>query len=59
MSDPLYTVRDHLERIEEKLDKAVDDHEQRIRILERWKYALPASVITGLVSGIIVISNIH
>lgn len=24
------------------------DHEQRIRMLERWRYALPASFVVGL-----------
>lgn len=35
-------------RIENKVDKALDDHEFRLRGLERWRYAIPASVIGAL-----------
>lgn len=30
--------------------KSLGDHETRIRQLERWKYALPASLIASLAS---------
>jgi hypothetical protein len=29
-------------------DQLHTDHEQRLRMLERWRYALPASVVVGL-----------
>lgn len=35
-------------RIEVKLDKAVDDHEIRLRALERWRYALPTSLVLAV-----------
>jgi hypothetical protein len=28
------------------------DHEQRIRSLEKWRYAIPASLIIALAAGI-------
>jgi hypothetical protein len=31
--------------------KSVPDHEVRLRALERWRYALPASVLAALVSA--------
>lgn len=37
-----------LENIESKIDKALDDHEVRIRSLEKWMYALPASLVLSI-----------
>jgi len=34
-----------VERVESKLDKAIDDHEQRLRRAERWIYALPPTLL--------------
>jgi hypothetical protein len=46
---------ERLARIETKLDlyivNGIQDHENRIRQLERWKYAIPASVLTGITSA--------
>ncbi|MEV4321006.1 hypothetical protein AB0J37_02105 [Microbispora rosea] len=58
-------VRDRLTRIEGKLDllgmqqstssaasdRTHSDHEQRLRALERWKYALPITAAGALVTG--------
>lgn len=58
-------VRDRLTRIEGKLDllgmqhttstaaseRIANDHEQRLRALERWKYALPITAAGALVTG--------
>lgn len=32
--------------------KDINDHEQRIRALEAWRYALPASAVLGLLGSI-------
>lgn len=32
--------------------KDINDHEQRIRALEAWRYALPASAILGLLGSV-------
>ena len=32
-------------------DRLLTDYETRLRALERWRYALPTSVILGLVSS--------
>jgi hypothetical protein len=37
------------DRDEEK--KTSDDHEGRLRSLERWKYMLPPTLVTALVSA--------
>lgn len=37
-----------LQRMELRLDTVTGDHEQRLRDLEKWKYALPFSTITAL-----------
>lgn len=39
-----------LSRIESKLDRAMDDHERRLRSVERWMYALPPTLILALAS---------
>jgi hypothetical protein len=52
--DP-HHMRERLVRIETKLDlyivNGIQDHETRIRQLERWKYAIPASILTGITSA--------
>ena len=37
------------DRDEEK--KSRDDHEGRLRALERWKYMIPPTLVTALISG--------
>ncbi|MEU4579985.1 hypothetical protein [Nonomuraea sp. NPDC023979] len=32
--------------------KTDDDHERRIRLLEQWRYALPASLILAVASAV-------
>lgn len=51
-----------LTQIEAKLDELVrvnkkrgEDHETRLRSLERWKYALPASFFGTLVAALVAI----
>lgn len=49
-------VVDRLARIEVKLDEALKtrtDHENRLRLLERWKYTLPAALLTSVISGVV------
>ena len=44
----------HLEAIDQRnlaSDKSLADYENRIRALERWRYALPASILLGLGSA--------
>lgn len=51
-------VVDRLARIEVKLDEIRHDradHESRIRTLERWKYALPATFLTAVISALVTI----
>lgn len=36
-----------LNRMEERLERVVDDHEGRLRRLERWSYALPPTIVTA------------
>lgn len=33
----------------------ITDHEERLRLLERWKYALPGSLLLALMSTVAVI----
>lgn len=66
IEDKLDHASDHTEggdsrlvRIEIKLDHVIDtlkevktDHEGRIRQLERWKYALPASAVAAAIAAL-------
>lgn len=42
-----------LVRIESKLDRAIDDHEKRLRSVERWMYALPPTLILAVASMLV------
>ena len=63
----LAVLNERLEGIEEKLDAIVltqgrktDDLEQRIRMVERWMYAVPASIVTAIVAVVVtLLSLIH
>ena len=37
-----------LKSLDGKIDKYQSDHEQRLRTLEKWMYALPASLVLSL-----------
>lgn len=57
-SDDLLILVDRLARIETKLDTALSnhaDHEKRLRVVERWKYALPVSALAAIVAGLVAI----
>lgn len=49
------SILERLVRIETKMDlyivNGIQDHETRLRGLERWKYAIPASLLTGMASA--------
>jgi|GEM_PF-2514126 len=60
----LAVLNERLEGIEEKLDAIVltqgrktDDLEQRIRMVERWMYAVPASIVTAVVAVVVTLTN--
>lgn len=36
----------------EQLNKQVPDHENRLRVLERWRYGIPAAGVTAVVAAI-------
>ena len=37
-------------RLEARLDKVLDDHEQRLRRVERWVYAVPPTLLLAAAS---------
>lgn len=39
-------------------DRMLADYESRLRALERWRYALPTSVILGLASAVTAILSV-
>lgn len=39
-----------LERIESALAKVTDDHEARLRKVERWVYAVPPTIVLAVAS---------
>ena len=64
-SDAFVVIVERLARIETQLEgirrdrddmqRTRDDHETRLRGLERWKYMLPSTLVTALVSAAITI----
>lgn len=57
-----FVVVDRLARIEVKLDEVLKvhaDHENRLRAVERWKYALPVTAFTALVSVVLTVIGIY
>lgn len=43
-----FTNKEILIRLEQKVDKVLDDHEKRIRLLEKFKYGIPASLVASV-----------
>lgn len=54
MGEEIEQLRERLVRIETKIDlyiiNGIQDHESRVRVLEKWKYGVPASMFTALAS---------
>jgi hypothetical protein len=44
-------------RLEAKVDKVTDDHETRLRKVERWVYAVPPTLV--LAAGSILAASVH
>jgi len=49
----LALIAQKVDQIDQKLDDSLIDHEERLRRTERWMYALPASLITALISIVV------
>lgn len=64
LKEAIVTLRQSVDelsrRVEELHDVDVDvsDHEQRLRALERWKYAIPISIIPSVLAVIFVAVSI-
>lgn len=46
-----------LEKIERRLDRILDDHEVRLRKVERWVYAVPPTLLLAAASIIAAIAG--
>lgn len=61
----LKDVYDELRRLHDQVAamtpqaQLIKDHESRIRTLERWKYALPGSLLLALASIIVTVLEVH
>jgi hypothetical protein len=44
-----------IRRDRDEMQKERDDHEGRLRALERWKYMLPSSLVTAVVSAAVTV----
>jgi hypothetical protein len=40
-----------LTQTSESVAHKLDDHEERLRVLERWKYALPTAAVSGVLAA--------
>jgi hypothetical protein len=50
MNDPDFTMGEiarTMQRMDARMERVVEDHEQRLRRIERWMYVLPPTVITA------------
>jgi hypothetical protein len=47
MREDVRSLTHHSETVTNKLE----DHETRIRVLERWKYALPTAAVSGVLAA--------
>jgi hypothetical protein len=43
-------IRRDRDEMQKDIDKGREDHENRIRSIEKWKYMLPPTLVTALVS---------
>lgn len=48
-----FTVKEILLRVEKKLNEELEDHETRIRSLERWKWGLPVSALGATLATLV------
>lgn len=46
-----------LQRIEARLDTVTGDHEQRLRKVERWVYAVPPTLVLAMASIIAAVAG--
>lgn len=49
------TALETIRRDRDEMVKDRDDHEKRIRGLERWKYMLPSSLVAAVISAAVTI----
>jgi hypothetical protein len=49
------TTLEGIRRDRDEMKKESDDHEGRLRALERWKYMLPSSLVTAAISAAVTI----
>ena len=47
-----FTNKEILLRLEQKVDAVLADHEDRIRTVERWVWALPTSALAVVLAGV-------
>lgn len=59
--DEVVGLREDMRSVAEKgeeLRADIDDHETRIRDLERWRYALPVAAVTGVVAAGVTVAKV-
>lgn len=49
------TALESIRRDRDEMKKESDDHEGRLRALERWKYMLPSSLVTAVIAAAVTI----
>jgi hypothetical protein len=58
--DQIVGLRDDVRSLvqsNENVHQTLDDHEERLRTIERWKYSIPAAVVTALISAGVAVSK--
>lgn len=49
------TLRELVLEMREDLKKVQNDHEMRMRNLERWRYGIPASILIALATAVAIV----
>lgn len=48
-------IRRDRDEMQKDIDKGREDHESRLRAMEKWKYMLPPTLVTAVISAVVTI----
>ena len=57
LNERLDTIEGKLDQFHTEYNRRADDLEQRMRLVERWMYTVPASIITAIASIVYTITH--
>lgn len=60
MNDPEFTMGEiarTMQRMDSRLERVIEDHEKRLRRIEKWTYLVPPTFLTASAGVIIALVN--